>query len=154
MFSQSILPIALVVIAGALLSTQAAVNARFAAELNSALLASTISFGVGFVAMLLVYFVHSQLAANWVEPSLRTVTPSLWLGGLLGAVYVTTVIFAVPKIGVASTIVLVIFGQLVVSLLLDHYAWLGVPFRAWDLSRTLGVALVVIGAVLVFKPKI
>lgn len=148
--SHLMLPVVLVIVAGAMLSTQAMINTRLASELNSALLASTISFGVGFLVLLVIYLLKEGVGSLTIS-IFESVTPFLLLGGFLGAAYVTTVIYAVPKIGVTSTFVFVIIGQLFVALLIDHFSLLGITYRAWDVPRTLGAIFVVVGAVLIFK---
>ena len=75
-----------------------------------------------------------------------------WLGGAYGAVFVVAAAFAVPRLGVASTITLMIAGQLALSLVLDHFGWLGVPRQPLSLTRIAGVALVLAGVLLVRRP--
>lgn len=57
-----------------------------------------------------------------------------------------------PRLGVASTITLMIAGQLALSLVLDHFGWLGVPRQPLSLTRVAGVALVLAGVLLVRRP--
>jgi len=50
---------------------------------------------------------------------------------------------------VATTITLMVAGQLLISLVLDHFGALGVPRAPISLTRVAGVALVIAGVVLV-----
>ena len=47
------------------------------------------------------------------------------LGGGLGVVYLTALVISVPFVGVGITMVGVIIGQLVMSMVIEHYGWLG-----------------------------
>ncbi len=144
--------VVLAVSAGAAVSVQAAINASLGTQLNNALLATTISFGVGFLVALGVLILSGGL--NFSTFSIGGLSPVLFTGGALGVLYVTSVLFLVPKIGVGSTIILVIAGQLCLSVLLDHFSVLGVTTRALDGPRMLGIFLVVVGAVLVFRKSL
>ncbi len=74
-----------------------------------------------------------------------------FLPGLLGILLVGTVTFCVPRIGAASTITLMIVGQLTVGALIDHYGFLMDEVRVFDGSRMLGVAVVMVGTWLVVR---
>jgi transporter family-2 protein len=71
-----------------------------------------------------------------------------WTGGLLGAFYVTAVVVLTPRLGVATTIALVVAGQMLASVAIDHYGLFGVPLRPVNAARGLGAALLVAGVVL------
>ncbi|MEZ0369787.1 MAG: DMT family transporter, partial [Candidatus Sericytochromatia bacterium] len=76
----------------------------------------------------------------------------VWLAGVIGAFYVTSVIILAPKLGAALTFSLVVLGQMALSLLMDHFAWLGIPQHSFSFWRMLGVALIIGGvAILRFK---
>ena len=72
-----------------------------------------------------------------------------WIGGLYGAVFVVSAAWAVPRLGVAMTVILMVAGQILISVLLDHFGALGVPKQPLNLTRLLGVALVFGGVLLV-----
>jgi transporter family-2 protein len=75
----------------------------------------------------------------------------LYVGGVLGAFYVTLVAILIPKIGVANTMIAIILGQVLLSLLLDHFGFLGIEVREINWLRILGASLVLSGLVLVVK---
>ena len=68
------------------------------------------------------------------------------LAGSMGLIVVGGVSFMIPRVGVATSITLIIAGQLVISSILDHYGLLGVNVRHMDLPRILGLASVFVGA--------
>ncbi len=72
-----------------------------------------------------------------------------WLGGVLGALYVTAALAATPRLGVTTAVAAVITGQLMMSLVLDHFGLLGLARQPIDLSRIAGVVLLVAGLFLI-----
>jgi bacterial/archaeal transporter family-2 protein len=68
------------------------------------------------------------------------------LAGSMGLIVVGGVSFMIPRVGVATSITLIIAGQLVISSILDHYGLLGVDIRHMDVPRILGLVIVFIGA--------
>jgi transporter family-2 protein len=64
-------------------------------------------------------------------------------------VFIATTAFAAPSLGVASTITLLVLGQLIASVLIDHFGAFGVAPRPVGWERLLGVVLVLAGVVLV-----
>ncbi|MDX1523539.1 MAG: DMT family transporter [Anaerolineae bacterium] len=69
--------------------------------------------------------------------------------GSLGLVILGAISFTIPHLGVATTIALVVIGQLVIGLGLDHFGLLGVAVRPIEVSRLLGVVILIIGTWLV-----
>lgn len=134
---------------GGVLAVQVGLNAVMRGHSGSALSAALINFVVGSVALAAVLFATrvplptvAQLAgAPWWA----------WLAGLGGAAYVASSAVLGPMIGGAAFLACVVAGQMVASLLLDHYGWLGFPERPVAAARLLGAALVVLGVVLLAR---
>jgi transporter family-2 protein len=137
-----------VVAAGAALSTQAPVNAALARALGGALPAAAVSFGVGFLLLLVVAGARglavgapsgaSALAAPWW----------VWIGGALGALYVATITATVGALGVLTMVAATVLGQLLGALALDAIGAFGLPQRPITWTRALAPVLVVGGLVL------
>jgi bacterial/archaeal transporter family-2 protein len=141
--------IVIVFVAGAMLPLQALLNARLGQATGSGVLASTASFVVGTVALMAVMAVMRPVLPS-LEQSARF--PAwIWVGGLLGAAYVVIATIAVPRLGAAALISLVVLGQMTGSILLDHYGVLH-TVQPINLTRLLGGALVAVGALLVVQP--
>ena len=70
-----------------------------------------------------------------------------WIGGPLGALIVLGGATLVSELGAALFLALVVAGQLLCSLMLDHFALLGLPEQPITMGRILGAALVVAGVV-------
>jgi transporter family-2 protein len=136
-----------VVAAGMALALQQVLNANLRVGLGSPWWAGTASYLVGLLAMLLV-----ALLAPGPRPTLEAIGNTHWLtwmGGLLGASFIATGILMVPRLGAATTLVLVVVGQMVCSLLVDHFGVLGVPQHSASPVRLAGAALLILGVVLI-----
>ncbi len=137
----------LALIAGALVAVQFGVNATLRGFVSNPIYATLTSYAVGTIASLIcVLAIRPALP----EVSRISVAPWwVWSGGAIGVGYVTISIMLAPKLGAATLIVMVIAGQLLVSLLLDHYGLLGYAARPINVWRVLGASLLVIAVVLI-----
>jgi bacterial/archaeal transporter family-2 protein len=137
----------LAALAGTSFVMQAAVNASLRTSLASPYWAAFVSYAGGTLVMAIVL-----LAAREPWPSavsLRNAPLSAWTGGLWGTVYVVIIILLLRRMGAAPVLSLFVLGQLIASLVFDHFGLLGLARRPIDASKLLGVALVVAGAALV-----
>lgn len=137
----------LALLAGAALPLQIGINAALARHLGSPIAAATISFALGAI-FLAIYFVAGRHA--WPTSSTLSSMP-LWmlLGGALGAFYVGITVFAAPYLGAALLVSLVIAGQILISLALDHFGVAGFPENPLTLGRLIDAAVVLVGVVIV-----
>ena len=144
--------IVLGLLAGAVLPVQGAVNGLLRHDLAGASFAvGTVSFVIATLAMAAV------LGATLVWPT--TPRPRLdgvaampwwgWLGGLAGAIYVTTVFTAIPAIGAAAAVGLTVAGQQVASVFVDRHGWFRLPRRLVSRLRLAGVVLILAGVALI-----
>lgn len=137
----------LALIAGFIIPTQAGINAQLSVWTRSPVLAATISFAVGTAALILYAIIMRIPMPNWASASEHPWW--IWIGGVFGAFFVTATIMLAPKLGAALMVVLVLAGQLVASLILDHFGWLGFPVQEISAGRILGIVLVGAGVLLV-----
>ena len=75
----------------------------------------------------------------------------VWGGGLIGAVVVLGSILAGPKIGMLALVGLLLAGQLVASVLMDHFGWFDFPIQKMSEARWVGILLLVGGFFLIRK---
>ena len=134
-------------LAGAMMPTQAATNHRMATVLESPILAALISFIVGTVAL----FAYTVLSGESISNlSLAKSAPLVaWVGGLLGAFFVAAAVTLVPRLGVAMTFSLIIAGQMIMTLIIDHFGLLGVPVKEVSFARIAGILLITGGVILI-----
>ena len=136
-------------LAGALMPLQAGVNAQLARWVGHPVTASLVSFAVGT----LVLFAYSA-ATRPPLPTLEALAAApwwVWAGGLFGSVFVTAAAAFAPRLGAATFISVTIAGQVLVSILLDHFGAVGFAARHVTLLRLLGALLLVGGVLLVRK---
>lgn len=136
------------VLIGAILPLQGLINARLGTHIGGPVVAAFVSFLVG-TAMLGLYLLATRTPVT-LQGSLK-LPPWIWIGGVLGALYVAFFTLLVPRIGAAGMICLAVLGQVTASLLLDQFGVLQAP-KPVDALRILGALLVLAGVVLVVAP--
>ena len=99
-----------------------------------------IHIGGALVALVPLLFYGGRNLSRWRE------VPWYALGaGAFGLIVISAMSYMVARVGVAPAVVLIVAGQLVVSVVLDHYGLFGAHLRAFDLTRALGLLLVFVG---------
>jgi bacterial/archaeal transporter family-2 protein len=136
---------AVVFVAGAVITVQAAINARLGQELGNGMHAVLVSFVIGTVGAVLYCLIEGGSPASL--EAVRGGPWWMWTGGLLGVAFVWSTIFAVPKIGVSVMFPLVVAGQMTAAIVLEHFGLLGSPVQPISWARVGGVLLVVVGVV-------
>lgn len=71
--------------------------------------------------------------------------------GFIGVAIIASVSYAVPRLGLATTLTLIIAAQLVLGAVLDHFGWLGVTQRALDIPRAIGILVLFAGTWLIVR---
>jgi transporter family-2 protein len=133
---------ALAIAAGVAATLQAATNASLAksAGLGPALVVNTVIVliaTIGLWAAMGAKTTSFPAGASW----------TVYLGGLFGFVIIASLAFVFPKIGAAYAVALMVGGQCVAALMVDHFGLIGMPRDPLTIQRVIGVALVAAGAV-------
>lgn len=139
-------PVLIMITAGAAVALQPSINARLA-EKTGLLESACISFMVGAAALLIAVLA----AGKWTVKGLSGTHWWEWTGGILGAVFVSATILAVPRIGTAAAMAASITAQLLTALLLDHFGLFGFGGTQIDLKRSVGASLLILGAWLIIR---
>jgi transporter family-2 protein len=140
------LAILAVTLAGGAAALQAPTNAKLASAVASPVNAAFISFLVGTAALaVLVMTLQVRPDMN----ATRALPWWAWIGGLYGVAFVVSAAWGVPRLGVALTVTLMVAGQMVISVVLDHFGALGMPRQPINWSKLAGIACVLLGVVLV-----
>ena len=135
---------------GALLPIQAILNTRLGRQTGGPLMGSLISFCVGLICLLLLNLVINTNAVMNIKPA--AVTPwHIWLGGVLGAVFVGYITWVNQQQGVALTFALVVTGQIFCSLVIDHFGLFGSAISTLSPQKLLGAVLLIVGIILIKK---
>ena len=130
--------------AGACIALQASANGKFRQNLgDNPLLAACLSIcGTVVTAALAILILRPPVPAMAV---LRETPWWNWIGGPLGALIVLAGAALTSRLGAALFIALVVGGQLLCSLALDHFALMGLEEQPITVGRLLGALLVVAG---------
>ena len=104
-----------------MLPIQFGINAQLAEWVGGSVRAAFVSFLVGAFALFIAVLVAAR---GW--PDRAGDAPWwVWTGGLLGAFYVLGSIVTAPKLGAATLVALILAGQAIASLAVDHFGWVG-----------------------------
>jgi bacterial/archaeal transporter family-2 protein len=133
---------------GSLLAVQAAANVQLSSAMTSPFGASALQLGIGAALLVVLAAIVGSLSA--VE-LLGDAEPWTLVGGLGSAVYITAGILLFPRVGALVAVGLFIAGQMLASLLLDGFGWLGVAREPLGAPALLGAAAVVAGAGLIVR---
>jgi transporter family-2 protein len=134
---------------GALITVQTGSNARLKEAFGEALPAVIVSSSLGVLIL-----VGVALAARIPWPSVPRAIEAPWwgwLGGALGAVYAVATVLLARELGAATLTALVVTGQLVCSVVLDHFGWLGFSEHTASTGRVVGCLLMVAGFALIAR---
>ena len=136
-----------IIVAGALQSLGNAMNAQFNKSLVNPWLAGLVSFVpiVCVIATLLLVQPRSL-------PTAAALAAMPWwapLGGMAGAVAVFAGLLLTRRIGAGPFSAFLISSNLVFSVLLDHFGWVGLPVHSAGLGRIAGTILMVAGIALI-----
>jgi transporter family-2 protein len=114
------LALGLMVMCGGVAGLQSRINAELGQRIGSAVLAATVSFGVGTVVVLGV--IAGRPASRAGVRALRRTRNPWWLftGGAAGAFFVFVAATTVPLLGVAILSVAQVFGQITGALVVDR----------------------------------
>lgn len=136
------------VAAGAAMPLQAGINSTLAQQGDGAVWAAMMSFIIGTIALCVLTLILNQRL--WPGMSVISETPAwAWIGGLLGAVFVSVSVFLAPRIGAAALMVALLAGQLSASIFLDKLGWATFPQHDISIGRIAGILLVISGVILI-----
>jgi len=100
----------------------------------------------GALIALVPLLIYGSKLAQW-----RSV-PWYTLGaGIFGLIVIASISYMIPRVGVAASITTVVAGQLLVGTILDQYGWLGAAIKPLDVTRIIGLAVVLVGVWLTVK---
>jgi len=133
---------------GLFMAIQPAVNLELRRFVGSPAQAAMVSTFVSSIFLAVVVFGFQR--KPWPSFDAALTTPWwIWLGGVLGAIYVAVSVVLVSRLGTAFAYSLVVLGQMVTALAVDRYGWFGVTSHDLSPGRVLGVALVISGVAMI-----
>ena len=140
----------LAVLLGAVLTAQVATNAQLGKVLGNPYIPATGNMAFGLIVTVILTW---ALTSQWPSREMMREAPwYLWpAGGVLGVTYLTGNILLAPKLGAGALVALVVAGQLIFSVLLDHFGWLGFAQHSAGVARLAGCALMIAGVFLISR---
>lgn len=137
--------------AACIIPVQSIVNGRLGQALSHPFLTSWISFLSGTLALTAIVLIVS----GGIPPLEEALSQPwyLYTGGILGVVFVTTVLVVVPQIGTANVLAAAIVGQMTMSLIIDHFGVLGIPRQPVNWVKVVGVCFLLLGTVCISRSK-
>jgi bacterial/archaeal transporter family-2 protein len=141
-----IVMLVVVVLSGAVLCAQSAINGGLGSRVG-VLESAWLTFTLGALVMFVISF--------YTEPphAVNLLTAPRWqvTGSFFGVIYMIVIVFAMPRVGTAAATVAVISGQLLMSLLIDNFGWLGNHVMPLGGSRIGAMVLLAIALALIYK---
>lgn len=140
----------LAILVGALIPVQAAANAALSRGLGGhpAVVALVLFAVATLVALLALPLTGAALPSGG---QLRQAPWWSYTGGLIVAAYVLTITVLAARIGVGTAVILIVTGQILGALLIDHYGLLrSIPFPLTPV-RVIGAGLMIAGAFLALR---
>jgi transporter family-2 protein len=141
--------VVLALLVGIATACQPAINAKFAQYTPSRIYGGLLNFAVGLLVMIVVLLAFRAPAPTGAQVAQAPWWS--WIGGVLGAFFVTMSIILLPKMGAAVFVSLVVAGQLVGAAVIDHYGLLDVTARPMSWGRIFGVVLLIAGVICIRK---
>ena len=133
---------------GAGVAMQAPLNSQLGRTVGG-LQASVFALAISFVCLASLALLTGGLGGlrNLSEPPVYVV----FGGGVLGAIYVGSIVFTVRELGATGLTAATISGQLVFALVMDNFGWLGLSRSPVTAAKLVGVALLAAGTWLVIR---
>ena len=132
-------------LAGSFIPLIGILNGRAGRVLGDSLQASVVLFTVTLVLAVAVAVLLGRGLPSLAD--IVRLQPVEYGGGLIVAFHVLSATILANKIGVANFIVMVVSGQIIFSLIIDHFGLFGAPLRPVNLLQVGGAALLLVGLV-------
>jgi bacterial/archaeal transporter family-2 protein len=78
---------------------------------------------------------------------------TLYIGGFFGFIVIAAAVLVFPRLGAAFAIALMVCGQCLAAMIIDHYGLMGIEKSPVTLQRVIGLALVAVGVVVFRLPS-
>ncbi|UDI78982.1 DMT family transporter [Staphylococcus taiwanensis] len=142
------------IVAGMMVPIQTSINSRLGRYTESSFYASTISFFVGTLFLLLLNVIFNTKMFTGDFYSGHSVDYHWWVGGLLGVCFLTGNLLLLPRLGAALTVVMTVAGQIIMGVVIDTFGLLGASQHHFTLLKAIGIIILFFGILLMnYIPK-
>ncbi len=136
------------IVSGCLSASITGAYAQLSAIVGNPIQATTVAFFVATMALLL--FCTGMGKTQLVGKAFSRDYPWwMWTGGLCGAIIVLGNAWLVAHVGVGVFLMALLVSQLALSMLMEHYGWLGAPRKPITWPQILGILLMLAGVALI-----
>ncbi|WP_376701173.1 DMT family transporter [Bradyrhizobium australiense] len=133
--------------AGVSVATQQVLNGSLRTALASPVWAGLVSYAVGLITMIATVMAFRERVPSW--KAIADVPWYAWSGGVFGGAFILLVILLLPSLGAATLFALVIAGQVLAAITLDHFGAFGLTPHPISAARLGGAVLLIAGVVLI-----
>lgn len=144
--SSQALYVVIAAMAGAAVPVLASANAAFGQTIGSVYVASMVLCVVAFLCIGGTMLVLGSPLPTLTD--LRAVPPWQLGAGVFFTVYIVSMTFVAPRIGLGNAIFIVVVAQICTAVVIDHFGLLGAERHPIDVKRGLGLALLIAGLAL------
>jgi transporter family-2 protein len=135
------------VMLGVAIGLQPTINARLGNFTGEAALAALISTLTSSTCLILYILILRPELPSWGQ--LRVGPWWMWTGGIIGAIYVAISLNIAQRLGATVLVAVVLIGQMVAAIVIDHYGLLGLDQQEISPLRILGVIFLIVGVILI-----
>ena len=129
---------------------QTAINSSLSQLTHSSLFAAFISFLVGTLTLfLLTLLFHRRFKIDKTDEKSKPLHWWYFTGGALGALFVTMNIIVAPVLGITVSLIIVMLGQIIMGICIDHFGWLGTQKQPIHTQRLIGLICIIIAILLI-----
>lgn len=133
---------------GMLLPIQTSVNSRLSQFTRSSFYASTISFAVGTLCLLILNLIINPHVFTTSFFSGQTFNYTWFVGGLLGVIFLTGNLLLLPRLGAALTVVITVTGQILMGVVIDTFGLFGASQQQFTFFKAIGIIFLIFGILL------
>lgn len=140
----------LAVITGMVMASQSAINGHFGTVLHSSIYAVTISFTVSIALLSMLLFVK-RIPFHYLAGFVTGLKSQWWIGigGALGILFSLSSAWLVPILGTGEVVVCSLFGQLIMSTIIDQWGLFNARRNPVSWGKLIGIGVAFIGILLI-----
>lgn len=135
----------LTIFLGVVLTVHLAMNGKVGAAIGNARMGNMVFWCIGAIGAIVIGMTGWEAGAL---SGVRQVNPLLLTAGLMGASLVFGIAWLFPQVGAANATIALLAGQIISSLVLSHFGWLGSPLQPITMQKAAGAALLLVGSII------
>ncbi|MBL8160380.1 MAG: DMT family transporter [Anaerolineae bacterium] len=143
---ERVVPLLIGLLGGIMVGFQSPIAGAMSQRIGAASGSVVVHIGGAIFSILLLLARGGENLAAW-----RSLPWYMLLSGGFGVVLFLTVTYTLPRLGAAAMLTLIVVGQLVVGVLIDHFGWFEVAARPLDLTRVIAIGFLLVGVYLIAR---